>query len=145
MNLKEDYIIRIKSSIEQDGETQRIELMTRGHFARRNGSWYISYVETETTGYDGCTTTLKIAVDESRVTMLRFGTLNTQLLIERGRRNLCHYETPYGSMTMGVTADEIECHLTEKGGTVHLCYLLDADSADLMSRNTLEVSVTHIN
>ena len=154
--LKEDYIIRIKSRIDQRldeaAETEEteefVELMTRGSFVLKNGSYYITYRETETTGYEGCTTTLKIAADGSRVTMLRFGKGNgagTQLLIEKGRRNLCHYETGYGSMTLGVTADEIECGLNEKGGTARFAYLLDANSADLVSRNRLEVTVTHTN
>lgn len=145
MNLKEDYIIRIKSKIEQDGDASSIELMTRGSFVHRNGSFYITYAETETTGYEGCTTTVKVAEDESRVSMLRFGPAASQLLIERGRRHLCHYETGYGSMTMGVTADEIESHLNDKGGTVKFSYLLDADTAGMMSKSSLEISVTHIN
>ena len=48
-------------------------------------------------------------------------------------------------MTLGVTADEIVCDLTEKGGTARFSYLLDANSADLVSRNRLEVTVTHVN
>ena len=154
--LKEDYIIRIKSRIEQrveepaeTGEKEEgVELMTRGEFTLRGSSYYITYKETETTGYEGCTTTLKIAADGSRVAMLRFGKnggAGTQLLIEKGRRNLCHYETGYGSLTLGVTADEILCDLTEKGGTVRFAYLLDADSAEMVSRNRLEVTVTHVN
>ena len=154
--LKEDYIIRIKSRIEQRveepaemGEKEEfVELMTRGEFTLRGSSYYITYKETEATGYEGCTTTLKIAADGSRVAMLRFGKnggASTQLLIEKGRRNLCHYETGYGSLTLGVTADEILCDLTEKGGTVRFAYLLDADSAEMVSRNRLEVTVTHVN
>ena len=86
--------------------------------------------------------------DGSRVVMLRFGKnggVGTQLQIEKGKRNLCHYETGFGSMTLGVTADEIVNELTEKGGTVRFAYLLDANSADLVSRNRLEVTVTHVN
>ena len=115
---------------------------------QKGGSYYITYKETETTGYEGCTTTLKIAVAGSRVVMLRFGKnggVGTQLQIEKGKRNLCHYETGFGSMTLGVTADEIVNELTEKGGTVRFAYLLDANSADLVSRNRLEVTVTHVN
>ena len=147
--LKEDYIIRIKSRIEQhveepvetDEKEEFVELMTRGQFVQKGDSYYI-------TGYEGCTTTLKIAADGSRVAMLRFGKgggAGTQLIIEKGKRNLCHYETGYGSMTLGVTADEIVCGLTEKGGTAKFGYLLDANSADLVSRNRLEVTVTHVN
>lgn len=140
--LKEDYIIRIKSRMIQDGDRDTVELMTRGSFVQRGGSYYITYRETETTGYEGCVTTLKLAADGSRVAMLRFGPANTQLLIEKGRRNLCHYETGYGSMTLGVTADEIVCELTETGGRARFSYLLDADSAELTSQNCLEVTVT---
>lgn len=140
--LKEDYIIRIKSRMIQGGDRDTVELMTRGSFVQRGGSYYITYRETETTGYEGCVTTLKLAADGSRVAMLRFGPANTQLLIEKGRRNLCHYETGYGSMTLGVTADEIVCELTETGGRARFSYLLDADSTELTSQNCLEVTVT---
>ncbi|MBU3819399.1 MAG: DUF1934 domain-containing protein [Candidatus Faecalibacterium intestinavium] len=144
--LKEEYIIRIKSRIDQDGQDlQEVELMTRGSFLLRNGSYYITYKETETTGYAGCVTTIKLAADSSRVAMLRYGTARTQLIIEKGRRNLCHYETGYGSMTLGVTADEIVCGLTEKGGTARFSYLLDADSNAMISRNTLELTICHVN
>ena len=151
--LKEDYIIRIKSRIEQrldepaaeEEKEEFVELMTRGSFTKKNGSYYISYKETQTIGFEGCTTTIKIAEDGSRVALLRFGRANSQLLIERDRRNLCHYETEVGSLTLGVTGDGIDCQLTEKGGTARFAYLLDADSAELVSRNRLEVTVTHVN
>ena len=146
--MEENYLITIKGTMEQRGDTDTVELMTRGSLVHKDGAYYIVYKETETTGYEGCTTTLKIAADGSRVAMLRFGKgggAGTQLLIEKGKRNLCHYETGYGSMTLGVTADEIECGLTEKGGTAKFGYLLDANSAELVSRNRLEVTVTHVN
>ena len=131
--VEENYLITIKGTMEQNGENDTVELMTRGQFVQKGGSYYITYKETETTGYEGCTTTLKIAADGSRVAMLRFGKgggAGTQLLIEKGRRNLCHYETGFGSMTLGVTADEIDCQLTEKGGTAGLptCWMPTAPS-----------------
>ena len=66
--LKEDYIIRIKSRIEQhvkepveqEEKEEFVELMTRGQFVQKGGSYYITYKETEATGYEGCTTTLKL-------------------------------------------------------------------------------------
>ena len=52
----ENYIIRIKSSIDQfdnegvirEEDRDHIELMTRGSFTKKNGSYYISYKETQT-------------------------------------------------------------------------------------------------
>ena len=148
--LKEDYIIRIKSRIEQhvkepveqEEKEEFVELMTRGQFVQKGGSYYITYKETETTGYEGCTTTLKIAADGSRVAMLRFGPANAQLIVERDRRNICYYETEVGGLTLGVTGDGIECALSEKGGTAAFSYLLDADDPiSIINRNTLEISV----
>lgn len=151
--LNENYIIRIKSSIDQfdnegnvrEEERDHIELMTRGSLVKKGGSFYITYKETQTVGYEGCTTTIKIAEDGSKVALLRFGRANSQLLIERERRNLCHYETEVGSLTLGVTGDGIDCNLTEKGGSAMFSYLLDADDARLVSRNTLEMTVQHVN
>ncbi len=142
---KENYIIRIKSRIDQDGEPQVLELTTRGQYHVRNGNYYITYKETAEMGYDGCSVTVRVAADGSKVTMMRFGKMNTQLLIERGRRNVCHYETGYGSITLGVSADEIHCALNEKGGYVHFSYILDADTDGLVSKSCLDISVAHVN
>lgn len=148
--MKEDFIIRIKSRSEQFEHAQpvrveegdRIELMTYGSFVKKGDTYYITYKETQTIGFEGCTTTIKIAADGSRVAMLRFGPASAQLIIERDRRNICYYETEVGSLTLGVTGDGIECGLTEKGGTAKFSYLLDADDPiSVINRNTLEISV----
>ena len=151
----ENYIIRIKSSIDQfdhegvirEEDRDHIELMTRGSFTKKNGSYYISYKETQTIGFEGCTTTIKIAEDSSRVALLRFGKVNTQLVIQRDYRNICYYETEVGPITLGVTGDGIACDLSEPaGGTAKFSYLLDADDPTaLINRTTLEIQVERIN
>ena len=151
---KEDYLIRIKSLSEQFDhmepvpaeEEERIEIMTYGTFVKKGGSYYITYKETQTVGFEGCTTTIKIAEDGSRVALLRFGRISTQLIIERDRRNICYYETEVGPVTLGVTGDGITSALTEKGGTAFIRYLLDADDPTaLINRTTLELRVEHVN
>ena len=150
----ENYIIRIKSSIDQfdnegvirEADRDHIELMTRGSFTKKNGSYYISYKETQTIGFEGCTTTIKIAEDGSRVALLRFGKVNTQLVIQRDYRNICYYETEVGPVTLGVTGDGIACDLSEPtGGTAKFSYLLDADDPTaLINRTTLEIQVEKV-
>ena len=151
---KENYIIRIKSLSEQfdhmepvpSEEEERIEIMTYGTFVKKGGSYYITYKETQTVGFEGCTTTIKIAEDGSRVALLRFGRISTQLIIERDRRNICYYETEVGPVTLGVTGDGITSALTEKGGTATVRYLLDADDpTSLINRTTLKLRVEHVN
>lgn len=148
--MKDNFIIRIKSCSEQFDhmepvpveEEDRIEIMTYGSFLKKGDTYYITYKETQTIGFEGCTTTIKIATDGSRVAMLRFGPASAQIIIERDRRNICYYETEVGSLTLGVTGDGIECGLTEKGGTAKFSYLLDADDPiSVINRTTLEISV----
>lgn len=140
--IKETHLIRIKSKISRDEDSENIELTTRGSYIFKNGHYFITYAESETTGFAGTTTTVKVAEDESRVAMLRFGKNASQLLIQRGQRNLCHYETGVGSLTLGVTANEITSTLGDEGGTVRFDYMLDAGTAELMSQNGLEITVT---
>ena len=139
--MNEDFLIRIDGRMEQGGETDSVELMTRGSFVRRGGSFFITYKESETTGYAGCTTTVKVAENAQKVTMLRFGPAASQLVIEKGTRHLCHYETGYGSMTPGVAADEIESRLSDEGGQVKFSYTLDADQDIVLSRNLVTITV----
>lgn len=147
--LKEDYIIRIKSRIEQhvkepveqEEKEEFVELMTRGQFVQKGGSYYITYKETETTGYEGCTTTVKVAEDARKVSMLRFGKQSSQLIIEKGTRHLCHYETSYGSVSLGVAADVIEQRLDENGGRLKFSYTLDSGAENFISRNLVDITV----
>ena len=150
----ENYIIRIKSSIDQfdnegvirEEDRDHIELMTRGSLVKKGESFYITYKETQTIGFEGCTTTIKIAEDGSRVALLRFGKVNTQLVIQRDYRNICYYETEVGPITLGVTGDGIACDLSEPaGGTAKFSYLLDADDPTaLINRTTLEIQVEKV-
>lgn len=152
--MKEDFIIRIKSRTEQfdhmqpvrTGEDDRIEIMTYGSLVKKGDTYYITYKETQTIGFEGCTTTIKIAEDGSRVALLRFGKVNTQLVIQRDYRNICYYETEVGPITLGVTGDGIACDLSEPaGGTAKFSYLLDADDPTaLINRTTLEIQVEKV-
>lgn len=140
--MEENYLIQIDGRMEQGGEeADTVKLMTRGSFVRRGGSFFITYAETEATGFEGCTTTVRVAQDESRVSMIRYGRTPSQLVIEKGVRHLCHYETGFGAMTLGVAADEISHRLTDEGGQVQFSYTLDMDTAGTISRNLVKITV----
>ena len=139
--MNEDYLIRIDGRMEQDGGDDQVQLMTRGSFLKKNGSFFISYQESETTGYAGCTTTVKVAQDGRRVAMLRFGPAASQLIIQKGVRHLCHYDTGEGALTLGVAADAISNRLTDEGGEVEFSYTLDADQNSILSKNLVKITV----
>lgn len=139
--MEENYLITIKGTMEQDGKSDTVELMTRGALVHKDNAYYIIYKETEATGYDGCTTTVKVAEDARKVSMLRFGKVPSQLIIEKGTRHLCHYETGYGAISLGVAADVIEQDLGERGGTLKFSYTLDSGAENFISRNLVDITV----
>ena len=139
--MEENYLITIKGTMEQDGKRDSVELMTRGSLVHKDGAYYIVYKESEATGYEGCTTTVKLADDAHKVSMLRFGKVPSQLIIEKGTRHLCHYETGFGAISLGVAADVIEHEMSDTGGKLRFSYTLDSGAENFISRNLVDISV----
>lgn len=134
-----NFLIQIEGTMEQEGDTDTVRLMTRGSFVKRNNSYVICYEETEATGYKGNITTLQVEAAE-KVSMLRSGSAPSQLVIERGRRHVCHYDSGYGVLSLGVAADEIENKLTADGGKLVFSYTLDSGDVQI-SHNQVRVTV----
>ena len=141
--MKENYLINITGIMEQAGDTDTVRLMTRGNFLRKGGSFFISYKESEATGYEGNITTVKVD-EQGKVSMLRFGSSPSQLVIERGRRHVCHYDSGYGVLSLGVAADEIDNRLTDSGGNLTFSYTLDSGDSQI-SRNQVKITVQEAN
>ncbi|MDL2215830.1 DUF1934 domain-containing protein [Ruminococcaceae bacterium OttesenSCG-928-N02] len=134
--MKENYLIEIRGTQEMDGELEEISLSTRGHFARRGANYYITYKESAATGYEGCTTTLKVE-GTKKVTMMRYGALDTRMIVEAGRRNQFHYNTDAGSMLFGVSAHEIQTEFGGEGGKVKFSYTLDLNARTISNNEVL--------
>ena len=70
-----------------DNGSEEMELVTAGRLVREGRDRYtISYEESELTGMEGTTTVVR--VDGPRVTLLREGTVNSQMVFEEGYRHL---------------------------------------------------------
>ena len=128
--MKKDVLIDIKGIYRQDGEQDQVELVTTGSYYKRNGDNYIDYEETEMTGFHGTHTVLRVELSQ-RV---------SQLIIERGVRHQCHYDTGYGAMTIGVSGDRVFSDLDDHGGKLQFSYSLDVNTS-LASENEVFINV----
>lgn len=124
--MKKDVIISLKGRQTDGGEKEEIELVTEGSYYKKGGNYYVTYKETEVTGMEGTTTTLKI--EDNKVTMMRFGQNNSQLIFEKGQRHLCCYETDFGAFTIGVTSNKVDIDVTENGGEISAVYQIEIDN-----------------
>jgi uncharacterized beta-barrel protein YwiB (DUF1934 family) len=97
-----------------------MELVTEGIYKKMGDSHYISYQESETTGMEGTTTTIKAS--GGVLTLIRFGSVNSQFIFQQGKKHLSHYDTGYGSFTVDITARNVEIDIGEHSGNIRLGY-----------------------
>lgn len=126
--MKKDVMLTIRGTQCIDGNEETVELLTCGQLIRRSNSYWITYDESETTGFAGFKTTLK--VEKNRVTMRRRSVQSsTNLVIEGGVRHQCAYDTGYGLLNIGISGRSINSRLTDDGGRVEFAYSMDVDAA----------------
>ena len=124
----DNVIISIKGSqMTPENGSEEMELVTAGRLVREGGDRYtISYEESELTGMEGTTTVVR--VEGPRVTLLREGTVNSQMVFEEGYRHLSMYETPYGAMSVGINTRRMRSTLGESGGDLEIDFAVDIDN-----------------
>ena len=92
--MKEDYLISIIGRQKVDGESGEVRLTTRGSYTVKGNSRYIVYQEyDEDSQLSPQTSILKVEDQENRVTLIRGGMDGTRLILEKGKRHLCQYDT----------------------------------------------------
>ncbi len=126
--MNKEVIISIRGAQSyENAEEDSIELVTSGTLSRNETGYQLSYMESELTGLEGTTTTFQ--VEKDRVTLVRLGEINSQMVFEEGQKHISMYETPYGSMTVGVAAHRVHSNLDETGGSIEINYALEIDHA----------------
>ncbi len=134
-----NVIISIKGRQVNESGPDEIELVTEGRLYRNErGGITVSYEETELTGLEGTTTLLHL--DGGQITLLREGTVNSQMIFEEGRRHLSMYETPYGVMAVGINTRRVKNTLNESGGHLEIDYAIEVDH-QMVARNFLSMQV----
>lgn len=125
--MHKDVIISVKGSqVSPDNEASTLELVTEGRYYRKGDTYYVSYKESEVTGMEGTTTTLKVS--NGIVTLMRFGTINSQFIFQEGQKHVSYYDTTYGAFTIGVLANHVAIAVNDSGGEISVDYQLEIDN-----------------
>lgn len=138
--MTENVIISIKGKqLYAESGPDEMELVTSGTLKRDSrGALTVSYQESELTGLEGTTT--KLHIDGGRVTLLREGSINSQMVFEEGMRHLSMYETPYGALSIGVNTRRMRSTLDEAGGDLEIDYAIEIDNL-LAGQNLFRMNV----
>ena len=98
--------------ISEDG----MEFITEGRFVKRGDAMYLIYEESELSGVEGYTTSVKVTGEKVR--MKRYGEeggVQTAIEFEKGRKFTGWYETPFGTVAIEVLTNEVDNRLDPDG------------------------------
>ena len=138
--MEKPVIISIKGlQSYEDAEKEPIELVTEGRLAKEGeGNYTLTYQESQLTGLEGTLTTFQI--EQGRITLMRMGEVNSQMVFEEGRKHLSLYETPYGALTVGVSTRKARACMGENGGEIEIDYAIEIEHA-VAGENFFQINV----
>lgn len=105
-----------------------IQFMTRGFLNyRASGDAELTYTESQQDEDSGeiIHSDITLNCSDHRVTMERKGDFSNTMVFANGVRFEGKYQTPYGDMGLAVFAKNVDCHIGEEKGAIHLKYQLD--------------------
>lgn len=100
-------------------------LTSYGIFSREeDGSYRITYEDSEATGLDGCLTTFCLS-PTGMLILLRRGEIKTCMVFEKGHRHLCDYGVGGEIPSVVLHTHEVKSDLTEQGGSLFVDYSVE--------------------
>lgn len=117
--MKKKAIISVSS--EQVGsDDDVIEVVTPGNFYKKDDSYYAVYEETEVSGMEGTTTTLKIGPD--KFSLIRMGSTNAKMEFDKKIKSVSMYNTPYGTIELKIETRNLDINVADNGGSISVNY-----------------------
>ena len=114
--MTEERLLKIKD-VSSDGETtDTVEIETTCSYYETDDSYTVEF--DEIFAEDMKSHTVLRVKNGNTAHLLRQGSINTELIIEKGVRHNCAYCTPYGELMVGITATEFES--AKRGNLIRL-------------------------
>jgi len=136
---KKKVMISIKGSPAQAfNEDEAFELMTDGEYEQKDGVSSFSYVESALTGLDGMLTTFD--VERDRVILRRGDGISGDMIFSESQKHHFLYDTPYGSIMLGIDTHSITNNMRDDGGNLEIRYDIEVDNI-AVSQNLFEINV----
>lgn len=137
--MRENYWINIVGRQKIDDDVGEVTLTTLGSYVTKGDTRFIVYKEYDPDRNNAATTSVLKVDGGNTVTLMRGGG-NTRLILEKGKRHQCQYDTGFGALMVGVFTSEVDSRLHDKGGELAVNYTLDIN-ADLSSINEILITI----
>ncbi len=123
--MTKDVLISVASYQTAQDETERMEVINKGNYYKKNDYHYVLYEEM-IEGFEQPVKSM-MKFKEGDLTVSKKGLLNVNMVFEENRKNSCCYATPYGDMMLGIDTRGVEVTEEEDRICVDATYLLEAN------------------
>ncbi|MBO5371563.1 MAG: DUF1934 domain-containing protein [Lachnospiraceae bacterium] len=104
-------------------DNEPVEVITAGDYYKKNDKHYVIYDEV-VEGFEGKTKNI-IKLHENCVDITKRGITNVHMVFEKNKKNVTCYQTPFGSMMVGIDAKDIKIVEAENDISVKVKYALE--------------------
>lgn len=111
-------------------ENEAVEIVTVGEYYKRGDRHYILYEEA-VEGLSGHISNI-VKIGENSLEVLKKGLTNTRMVLEKGKRHTCLYQTPYGELSLGFLGREIRIEESDRYIRVNAEYLLEISEKSMV-------------
>lgn len=123
--MTKDVLVSVSSFQTAQNETERMEVINKGNYYKKNDFHYIVYEEMME-GFDRPIKS-RMKFKEGELTVTKKGFLNVNMIFEENKKNSCCYATPYGDMMLGIDTTQVELIEEEDRIFVNAFYSLEAN------------------
>lgn len=137
--MTKDVLVTIAGLQYELESEEPIEVITAGQYFRKNEKHYVLYDEILDESNEVCKNRIKIGTD--MVEILKSGASNVHMVFELGKKNLTYYNTPFGSLLIGIDTTKIVCSESEEAIELNIEYGLEVNYSHV-SDCSITVKVT---
>lgn len=123
--MKEKVFVKVKGLQFANGQEEEdiIEVINVGRYRIINGSEYVKYDEAYEESTQKSTNTIKIS--EKCVEITKKGLVTAHMSFVEGEKTMTFYDTPYGSIYLGIFAQNIQIERDEDDIRISIDYSID--------------------
>ncbi len=128
--MTKDVLISVTGTQFSNANTdEAVEVITNGTYFKKNNKHYVMYDEL----IDGMNIITKntLKFNDTEFNLIRNGAVNTNMLFEENKRNITSYNTPFGSLSIGIDASKIEVKEADEEINVDIDYAIDINCEHL--------------
>lgn len=136
--MKNNATITFLSEQQYETESDSARLQAKGTLEKSGDVFILEYTEPDEE-MGNSKSTIKV-LSPTLVNLKRTGLYTADFTIEEKKTHSSLYKTPFGEMSMDITAKKVDAQLTENGGRIYLEYKIESNS-QLIGENTLNMEI----